>query len=323
MSDDAAPAPTHERPGAGALLRAARERQGLHIAALAAAIKVSPRKLDALENDRWDELPDATFTRALAQTVCRTLKIDPKEVLDRLPAAPAVTLHGPDSGLNAPFRSRGAREPAPPGLGSVKPIVWASALLMVAAVVVWMLPPGLFQRGAAPAAGAASQPLPAAVEPVAAVPLVAVPAASAASAAPSPASAVLPDAGPASAAVPGATSGAAPAAVAPPSVATAAAAAPLPTSVVASAAPAPAPAAATAGPLRLRASASSWVEVRDGRGNVVFSRLLAAGESVALDGARPLRLTIGHAAGTEVDFNGQRIDLAPRTRDNVARLELN
>ena len=33
---------------AGALLRAARESRGLHIAALAAAIKVTPRKLDAL-----------------------------------------------------------------------------------------------------------------------------------------------------------------------------------------------------------------------------------------------------------------------------------
>ena len=45
--------------------------QGLHIAALAAAIKVAPRKLELLEADRFDELPDATFTRALAQTVCR------------------------------------------------------------------------------------------------------------------------------------------------------------------------------------------------------------------------------------------------------------
>ena len=58
-----------DKPSAGALLKAARERQGLHIAALAAAIKVTPRKLDALENDRWGELPDATFTRALAQSV--------------------------------------------------------------------------------------------------------------------------------------------------------------------------------------------------------------------------------------------------------------
>ena len=82
---------TEPQPGpttAGGLLRAAREKQGLHIAALAAAIKVAPRKLDALENDRHDELPDATFVRALAQTVCRTLKIDPRPVLHMLPTPP-------------------------------------------------------------------------------------------------------------------------------------------------------------------------------------------------------------------------------------------
>ncbi len=60
-------------PTAGRLLREAREKQGLHIAALAAAIKVAPRKLELLEADRFDELPDATFTSALAQTVCRAL----------------------------------------------------------------------------------------------------------------------------------------------------------------------------------------------------------------------------------------------------------
>ena len=50
---------------AGGLLRQARQAQGLHIAALAAAIKVTPRKLELLESDQFDQLPDATFTRAL------------------------------------------------------------------------------------------------------------------------------------------------------------------------------------------------------------------------------------------------------------------
>ena len=77
---------------AGRLLREAREAQGLHIAALAAAIKVAPRKLELLEADRFDELPDATFTRALAQTVCRALKIDPAPVLALLPPPPGHRL---------------------------------------------------------------------------------------------------------------------------------------------------------------------------------------------------------------------------------------
>ena len=73
------------RPTAGRLLREARQAQGLHIAALASAIKVAPRKLELLEADRLDELPDATFTRALAQTVCRSLKIDAAPILALLP----------------------------------------------------------------------------------------------------------------------------------------------------------------------------------------------------------------------------------------------
>ena len=41
-----------------------------------------------------------------------------------------------------------------------------------------------------------------------------------------------------------------------------------------------------------------------------------------LDGALPLRVTIGNAAATQLAFRGQPVNLASRTRDNVARLEL-
>jgi len=44
--------------------------QGLHIAALAAAIKVTPRSLSC-SNRTSTTVADATFTRALAQAVCR------------------------------------------------------------------------------------------------------------------------------------------------------------------------------------------------------------------------------------------------------------
>ena len=70
---------------AGALLRAARETAGLHVAALAVSMKVPVKKLEALEADRFDLLPDAVFVRALASSVCRNLKIDPAPILSRLP----------------------------------------------------------------------------------------------------------------------------------------------------------------------------------------------------------------------------------------------
>ena len=62
--------------------------------------------------------------------------------------------------------------------------------------------------------------------------------------------------------------------------------------------------------------------MRDSRDNTLLSRMVLPGESVGLDGSLPIRLTIGNAAATTLGFRGQAIDLAPRTRDNVARVEL-
>ena len=126
---------------AGALLRRARETRGLHIAALAASIKVSPRKLEALEADRYAELPDLTFARALAQTVCRALKIDAEPVLDKLPRAgdlPKLAQVG--GGLNAPFR--GAPANRDPGDFSFyrRPVFWATLLVLAGSLALALLP---------------------------------------------------------------------------------------------------------------------------------------------------------------------------------------
>jgi cytoskeleton protein RodZ len=74
--------------------------------------------------------------------------------------------------------------------------------------------------------------------------------------------------------------------------------------------------------LQIRVNETSWIEVQDGRGPVLLSRTVQPGESVGLDGALPLRLTIGNAAATQLVFRGRPVDLAGATRDNVARLEL-
>ena len=71
---------------AGALLKANRQSAGLHIAALAVQLKVPVHRLEALEADQWEALPDMVFTRALASSVCRTLGVDPESVLALLPA---------------------------------------------------------------------------------------------------------------------------------------------------------------------------------------------------------------------------------------------
>ncbi|MDP3085402.1 MAG: helix-turn-helix domain-containing protein [Rubrivivax sp.] len=142
--------PAAADPSAGALLRAAREKQGLHIAALAASIKVSPRKLEALENDRYGELPDATFVRALAQTVCRNLKTDPAPVLARLPKQGASTLAHVAGTLNTPFRERQGRFGIDVASSNWMrtPLVWAAVLLVLAAVAVALMPASWWQPAA-------------------------------------------------------------------------------------------------------------------------------------------------------------------------------
>ena len=60
---------TSSDTSAGAMLREARELEGLDIAALAVSLKVPVKKLEALEADRFDLLPDTVFARALAASV--------------------------------------------------------------------------------------------------------------------------------------------------------------------------------------------------------------------------------------------------------------
>jgi cytoskeleton protein RodZ len=92
---------------AGQILKGARERAGLHVAALAVSLKVPVKKLEALEADRLDLLPDAVFVRALASSVCRTLKIDPAPVLTLLPQTAVPKLGTEEYGINAPFHAPG------------------------------------------------------------------------------------------------------------------------------------------------------------------------------------------------------------------------
>ncbi|MBE7425258.1 MAG: helix-turn-helix domain-containing protein [Ideonella sp.] len=300
---------------AGALLRAARERQGLHIAALAAAIKVPQAKLEALEAGRYAELTDATFVRALANSVCRALKIDAKPVLELLPAVPDALLERVDRGLKAPFRDRPGMEP--PGEVQLwqQPVFWLVALLLAAAVA-FALGPRLGSLWSA------LPPLPRLDLPTAA------PAKSPVPPAPTQVSTPAPTSTPPEQ-QPGQIAAVAPAAPAPAAQAAQPAAAmpaaPGPGAETVHAADAGASAAADSPPAGIavvRASEASWVEARDARGTVLLSRTLAPGEAVGLDGALPLRLVIGNGPATAVTFRGKPVVLGTPNRDNIVRVEL-
>ena len=298
-------------PAAPALLRQAREAAGLHIAALAASLKVPVRKLEALEAGRYDELPDLTFARALASSACRHLKVDPAPVLAQIPQKPVAALDQVGA-INAPFKP-GTDEPAssPWGWLSRPAVLVAIALLLGAVVIVFM--PSMGSQNAAPVmppvATADEQSPSQEPEPLAAPSTVtetlAVPAA--------PASAVNPVVDPAQ--TPVGPSGVAVVPAVPTSVVVPAPSVPAPM-------PAPVAAAAAAPTLSISTKADTWLEVTSAGGAVLVKRMLKAGESV--DFAEPVTYSVllGRADGADVKVRGRAFDLAPFVRNSVARFEV-
>jgi cytoskeleton protein RodZ len=70
--------------GVGQELAAAREARGLALADVAQQLKFSPRQLEALEQERFDALPGATFARGMVRSYARLLKLDPEPLVERV-----------------------------------------------------------------------------------------------------------------------------------------------------------------------------------------------------------------------------------------------
>ena len=99
------------------------------------------------------------------------------------------------------------------------------------------------------------------------------------------------------------------------------------TTATGAAAPAVAP-AATADetvadqPLMLAFRDYSWTEVRDRNGRVLLSGMNPGGTAQTVSGTPPLQIVIGNAVDVSARYKGQPVDLAPYTRQNVARFTL-
>jgi len=334
--------PDASQRSAGQMLRRERENQGLTVEALSSIIKVTPARILSLESDQLAKHADANFTRALAQTVCRALKIDPAPVLRALPPAEPARLHEAHAPLNQPLPQRGTAlkglnlgDSNWRGLSRHRLLLPLLILLAAAIVYVWPASPTWSvwpltdrQERAAPAE----------------LPDGAVPDAS--TLPPSDAPADLPDPTAPFAAPPGAADtpsapasvvggGADPAGVLPAvgaALVPAPVPAPVPTDAPVASLPVDAPptlqldpagAAARAGRLTLSVREPAWVDVRETvSGRKVFSRLVQAGENLSVEGQSPLNVRVGNAQAVTLRFGGQPVDLAPYTRNNVARLEL-
>jgi len=270
-------------PSVGAQLRAAREAAGLHIGALAVSLKVPVKKLEALEADDLEQLPDAVFARALAATVCRTLRIDPEPILKQLPQLQTSPM--PVGGLREPVRLDSRRGLRLSGSFNLpKPVLMISAALLLGAFAVLLLP-SLRDSAGVPAEvdGEVTMVLPA--------PLTL----------------------PAPAREPEVAASASAAAVAP--AAGASAVTPVAAAVVLAAADSAAIAV-------FSARESAWVQVLGADGVVHLRKTLDAGQSVRINGALPLTVVVGRANAIDVLVRGKPFELTPVAKDNVARFQI-
>ena len=300
---------------AGALLRQARQAQGVALEDLAATLKVPVEKLQALEDEDWQRLPDVVFLRALAQTICRTLHLEAAPVLALLPQQ-KVTALAPQGGLNAPMRERGV-----PSILATNtkhsPWPWVVLLLIVLGGggylgVQWMAPEwvrGVSTTVSAPSDPAGDSPLfsPAVPEEgdgggmgnmgdvaqAGEVPSVQV------AALMQPA---LPE-----------EEGAQPGFAAP---------APAAEPAAAPAVPAAQAAASVSPVLRITAKGATWVQVLDAQQRLLIEKILQDGEVFSTSAPKPLTVAVGKADLATVEVNGAPFDVQAVARSNVARFEV-
>lgn len=292
---------------AGTMLRNARESSGLHVAALAVSMKIPVKKLEALEADRFDLLPDAVFIRALASSMCRALKIDPAPVLQKLPQNIIPRLDTENRGINAPFHSPGhAASLSVPAFFAKPAVLLVLALLVgvvgvaffpemqkpeqsgdAAALVTPVLPPATAMEEVTTPVEVAPANLPPVVVP-AALPSAALAPPATASSLPEPSKQTMP-ATPVKVEMPGAVVDGG---------------------------------GASSGLVVFKVRGPSWVEVTDGKGVVQLRKTLVQGETIGASGVLPLSVVVGRVDVTDVEVRGKAFSLAGIGKDNVARFEV-
>ena len=273
--------------GPGARLRAARESAGLSLDQVAQQLKLAPRQVRALEDEDFAQLPGRTFARGFVRNYARLLNLDGEDLLASLPDATRAPA------LEAPaLQSTGAMIAELPTASTGRPNFtrWLIPIVLVGCIVgaaayEW------YRGGLAPQSDA-TRPAP----PISGT---AAPAATSSQELPNPLAsekaasetAALPPGGEAGVEV-----------------------APAPATVPARGAP--------AAPLQLSFRGPSWTEIRDRDGQVLISRLVAAGSEQSFRGNPPFDIVIGNAREVTLVYRGTPVELARYARQNVARLRL-
>lgn len=277
--------------GIGRRLIQAREARGLSVGDAAQALKLTLKQVEALEGDHFERLPGAAFARGFLRNYARLVHLDAEPLIAEFDAAYA----GSKVELRQLSNAQGAMPSGGRGRGpSPLPAALIAAGLLAVVIMGWYF--DWFRQPELEAPLATTSP-PVVLAPATPAPPLAEAAQGAA----------------------GAEAGAKPAGE--PVAPVAAPATPAFPSVPAAA---EVPSGGPDGLQRLTFGfdQEAWVEVRDATGEIIYSRIGAAGSSQEVQGRGPFAVVIGNAQNVHLSQNGKPVDLVPYTKVSVARLNL-
>lgn len=313
-------------PSIGETLRKAREAANLSVSDIALRFKLGAQQVEYIESEQWDRLPGRTFIRGIVRSYARALHLDADALLAGLLVEPLAVAAEPkivpDSTPVSPVDTPKKTSPRD------KMIVAGGLLILLVAILVYFLLPEDFFDESSVALDAAAPTVVVAGQGTAQLQPAVVPlgeekpaADGAAKPAESAAAALVPGQ-----AAPSTTAAASPSPPPPSAPVVAGSGAAKPPAPVEKEAADKATAskllAAGAVALKVRFTDTSWVEVRDKTGNVIFSHTGASGSEREVVGMAPLSLHIGNAAGVKLEYKGKPVDLSPHVRNNIGRVKL-
>jgi cytoskeleton protein RodZ len=321
------------RSRCGGALRSARENSGMSISEVASQLRLSPKQIEALENDHFEALPEPTIVKGFIRNYAKLLKLSPQPMLD------AYVVMVPDKTPQSFTLQPSAKMPIKHYEKTDMMRYISLGILLLISVLIWFFYQSYVQKPSP------VKPTTDIMQPkVEALPEVALPAGERAAAYTAPSSEAQTaggvDAGtqvttsvalPNQSAAPSTTpSPATPAASAGSESAPAnGAVAPVPiqttlTQPASNEVQPPAPTVAEAGnsKLEFNATQETWINVVDASGKEIYSKTLFAGNREFLMAKPPLNVTVGNALGTSLSVNGKSVDLAPHTRVNVAHIKV-
>ncbi|MGY6550376.1 MAG: helix-turn-helix domain-containing protein [Erythrobacter sp.] len=119
--------------GAGAMLRYAREAEGLSLADIATRTRIPLRQLEVIEAGNFEVLPSRTYAIGFARTYARAMGLDESRITDAVRAE-----LGENSGPRTPLPN--AMEPGDPAKLPSKGLAWAglgAALILALGLFAW------------------------------------------------------------------------------------------------------------------------------------------------------------------------------------------